>query len=125
MSGGTVATANEPRLPWDELPGYTAAFRGLARGDSGLEGYLAPIRGLEAAVAARRAAATGETLWYRMVAGGPSPRYVCLRPRASLQALLDGTREAPFPEAVTGSIVRMTVEILNFRPTMSYGVGTK
>lgn len=79
----------------------------------------------EAAVAARPAAATGETLWFRMVAGGRSPRYVCLRPRASLQALLDGTREAPFPDAVTGSIARMTVEILNFRPTMSYGVGTK
>jgi len=56
MSGGTVATANDPRLPWDQLPGYTAAFQGLARGDAGLDGYLAPIRDLAAAAAARRAA---------------------------------------------------------------------
>ena len=57
MSGGAVARAtHEARLPWDQLPGYSAAFQGLARGDAGLDGYLAPIRSLAAAAAARRAA---------------------------------------------------------------------
>src|SRR5262245_35709863 len=79
----------------------------------------------EAAVATRQAAIAGETLWYRMVAGGRSPRYVCLRPRTNLQTLLDGTHEPLLPDAANASIARMTTEILNFRPTMSYGVGTK
>jgi hypothetical protein len=79
----------------------------------------------EAAIAARQGTTTGETLWYRMVAGGRSPRYVCLRPRTNLQALLDGTREPLLTDAVATTIARMTVEILNFRPAMSYGVGTK
>jgi hypothetical protein len=82
-------------------------------------------RAFETAIAARQAATTDETLWYRMVAGGPSPRYVCLRPRASLQALLDAGREPRSPDAAAASIARMTVEVLNFRPTMSYGVVTK
>ena len=35
----------------------------------------------------------GETLWYRMVAGGTAPRYVRLRRRPSLSAILDGRDE--------------------------------
>ena len=57
-----------------------------------------------------------ETLWYRMIAGGPVPRYLRLRPRPNLSALLDDKAEQAFPDAKT------TVEILNLRPAMCYGV---
>jgi hypothetical protein len=58
----------------------------------------------------------GETLWYRMVAGGTAPRYVRLRPRANLSALLNEKLEVP------DSVARITIEILNLRPAMSYGL---
>ena len=61
-----------------------------------------------------------ETLWFRMIAGGPSPRYLRLRPCANVTAVLEG--QEPLPEKVKQLINRMTVEILTFRPAMSYGV---
>jgi hypothetical protein len=45
-------------------------------------------KSFEAAISARQSTLQGETLWYRMVAGGTSPRYVRLRPRRSLSAIL-------------------------------------
>jgi hypothetical protein len=63
-----------------------------------------------------------ETLWYRMVAGGSAPRYIRLRPRPSLSAILDARSSPPLPEAVKHLIARMTIEILNLRPNMSYGL---
>ena len=65
-----------------------------------------------------------ETLWYRMVAGGTAPRYVRLRPRPSLSALLEGRHEQALPEGVSALIAKTTVEILTLRPTMSYGLGS-
>ena len=65
---------------------------------------------------------TGETLWYRMVAGGPAPRYVRFRPRPNLATLLDGSDERALPETTTQLLATMTIEILNLRPTMSYGL---
>jgi hypothetical protein len=59
----------------------------------------------------------GETLWYRMIAGGIASRYVRLRPRANLSALLAEPRE-PFHHLA----VKTTVEILTLRPAMCYGV---
>ena len=76
----------------------------------------------EAAVSADRSRLQGETLWYRMVAGGAAPRYVRLRPRPTLSAILDGRSEQALPEKVNGLIAKTTVEILNLRPTMSYGI---
>jgi hypothetical protein len=76
----------------------------------------------EAALAAAQPALQGETLWYRMVAGGAAPRYVRLRPRASLSAILDGRREQALPDEVEHLVGRATVEILTLRPTMSYGL---
>lgn len=58
----------------------------------------------------------GETLWYRMLAGGPAPRYVRLRPRATLSALLDD--KAPLPQ----NVAKATIEILNLRRPMCYGL---
>lgn len=57
-----------------------------------------------------------------MVAGGTVPRYVRLRPRASLSAILEGTREQALPEKIHDLIAKTTIEILTLRPTMSYGL---
>jgi hypothetical protein len=76
----------------------------------------------EAALGPAQSTLSGETLWYRMVAGGAAPRYVRLRPRGSLSAILDGRSEQALPDEVNPSIARTTVEILTLRPTMSYGL---
>ena len=57
-------------------------------------------KAFEAALAAEQSTLKGETLWYRMVAGGTAPRYVRLRPRPSISALLDGRTEQALPDAV-------------------------
>jgi hypothetical protein len=79
-------------------------------------------KAFETAVSAIQSKLQGETLWYRMVAGGTAPRYVRLRPRTSLSAILEGRREQALPDDVNGLIAKTTVEILNLRPTMSYGL---
>ena len=79
-------------------------------------------RALEAALSADQSRLQGETLWYRMVAGGTAPRYVRLRPRPSLSAVLDGRSEQALPDKVSALIAKTTVEILTLRPTMSYGL---
>src|SRR5262249_822007 len=56
-------------------------------------------KAFEAALSASPSSLHGETLWYRMVAGGPAPRYVRLRPRPSLSALLEGRGEQALPDA--------------------------
>jgi hypothetical protein len=76
----------------------------------------------EAVLGAAQSGLRGETLWYRMVAGGAAPRYVRLRPRPSLAALLDGMEEQALPDGVDHLIEKTTVEILTLRPTMSYGL---
>jgi hypothetical protein len=70
----------------------------------------------EDALGAEQSTLQGETLWYRMVAGGSAPRYVRLRPRPNLAAILDLKSEIP------DSVAKTTIEILNLRPTMSYGL---
>ena len=79
-------------------------------------------KAFEAALSAGQSTLQGETLWYRMVAGGAAPRYVRLRPRPSLAAVLDGRSEQALPDEVNHLIARTTVEILNLRPTMCYGL---
>jgi hypothetical protein len=76
----------------------------------------------ETAVAAHQPKLSGETLWYRMVAGGPTPRYVRLRPCPSLVSLLGGASERRLPDEVSKLVAKETVEILNLRPNMSYGL---
>ena len=102
LSRGTGAPQPTPRVELttvDLTPGGAAAF--------------------EAALAAVQPRLPGETLWYRLVAGGPALRYVRLRPRPNLVALLDGSA-GELPEAAMGLAARMTVEILSLKPTMSY-----
>ena len=78
----------------------------------------------EVALAAQQPKLSGETLWYRMVAGGAAPRYVRLHPQPTLAAILEARNEQALPDSVSASITRMTVEILSLRPAMSYGLGT-
>ena len=76
----------------------------------------------ETALAAEQSKLQGETLWYRMVAGGSTPRYVRLRPRSSLAAILDERIDRALPEKVNGLISKMTVESLNLRSDMLVNV---
>jgi hypothetical protein len=79
-------------------------------------------KAFEAALAAEQSRLQGETLWYRMVAGGNAPRYVRLRPRASLAVILDERADLALPDKVNSFISKMTVEILNLRPNMLVNV---
>src|SRR6267142_4833025 len=79
-------------------------------------------KAFEAALSASQPALQGETLWYRMLAGGAAPRYIRLRARPSLSAVLDGRSDQALPDAVNRFIARTTVEILTLRPTMSLGL---
>jgi hypothetical protein len=78
----------------------------------------------EAALGAGQSTLQGETLWYRMVAGGAAPRYVRLRPRPSLAAILEGRSEQALPDGASHLVARTTVELLTLRPTMSLGLGS-
>jgi hypothetical protein len=81
-------------------------------------------KAFETAMSAGQSALQGETLWYRMVAGGAAPRYVRLRPRPSLSTILDGRSEQALPDGVNPLVGKTTVEILTLRPTMSLGIGS-
>lgn len=108
LSRGTGEPQPTPRLEFttvDLLPGTARAF--------------------EAALGAGQSKLTGETLWYRMVAGGPTPRYVRLRPEPGLAALLWERNEQELPDAASRLIAKATVEIWTLRPTMSLGLGAK
>jgi hypothetical protein len=75
----------------------------------------------EAALNSRQSTLRAETLWYRMVAGGAAPRYVRMRPRPNLSAILDTSREQELPDKVLDLVASTTIEILTLRPTM-YGL---
>jgi hypothetical protein len=76
----------------------------------------------EAALGAGQAKLQADTLWYRMVSGGSSPRYVRIRPVHDYAALLTGAADAALPDTVNRLVVRATIESLTLRPAMSYGV---
>jgi hypothetical protein len=76
-------------------------------------------KSFEAALGAEQPALHGETLWYRMVAGGPTPRYLRLRARATVSEILE------MSSALPKMVERATIEVLNLRPTMCYGVEKK
>lgn len=79
-------------------------------------------KAFETALAAAQSKLQGETLWYRLVVGGSTPRYVRLRPRASLASILDERADQAIPDSVGGLISKMTVETLNLRPNMLVNV---
>jgi hypothetical protein len=75
----------------------------------------------EAAIAAEQSRLQAETLWYRLVIGG-EPRYIRIRPRVSLAAILDTRAEQALPEPTVAMIATITIETLNLRPNMLVGV---
>ena len=85
---------------------------------------LAPgaAKAFETALTTVQSTLQGETLWYRLAAGGTTPRYVRLRPRPSLSAVLEARSDSGLPEAASAVTEKVTVEILTLRPTMSYGL---
>lgn len=105
LSRGTSEPQPTARLEFttvDVVPGASKAF--------------------EAALSAGQSKLQDGTLWYRMVAGGAAPRYVRLRPRPSLSAILEESSQQAVPDAVKALIAKTTIEILSLRPTMCYGV---
>ena len=72
-------------------------------------------KSFEEAVASQQSTFKDETLWYRLIAGATAPRYVRLRPRAKLSALLEERSELP-----NAPMRKATIEILNLRPAMCY-----
>ncbi len=87
-----------------------------------VEVTLGGASAFETALTAEKPKLQGETLWYRMVVGGAPPRYVRLRPRPSLAAILDERADQALPEKVNSIVVKLTVETLNLRPTMLVNV---
>lgn len=79
-------------------------------------------KAFEAALAAEKPKLQQETLWYRMIVGGATPCYVRLRPRSNLAAILDERADQALPDKVIGLVSKMTVEVLNLRPTMLVNV---
>ena len=79
----------------------------------------------EAALAGMQSALTDETLWYRLVAGGTDTRYVRLRPRPSIAAIVTSRIDPAWPQSVRALITSVRVEILTLRPAMSLGIGGK
>jgi hypothetical protein len=76
----------------------------------------------EAALAFQQLTLQKETLWYRMVVGGTVPRYVRLRPRATLGVILDEREDQALPGTSRGLVAKMTVETLNLRSNMLVNV---
>lgn len=79
-------------------------------------------KAFETALAGDQSKLQGETLWYRLVEGGTAPRYVRLRPRANLAAILNERADQALPDKVNGMISKMTVETLNLRTNMLVNV---
>jgi len=79
-------------------------------------------KAFEAALAAEQSKLQGETLWYRLLVGGNTPRYVRLRPRASLAVILDERADQALPDKVNSLVSKMTVETLNLRMNMLVNV---
>lgn len=79
-------------------------------------------KAFETAIGADQSALKGETLWFRMAAGGETPRYLRMRPMASMAAVLEASKDQALPAKVDRLVARTTVEVLSLRPTMSYNL---
>jgi hypothetical protein len=63
----------------------------------------------------------GETLWYRLVTGGPVPRYLRLRPRQKLSAATEDADDQVLAQA-SAVITRVNVELLVSQPSLTIDV---
>src|SRR5262245_16597168 len=72
----------------------------------------------EAKIKAGQPSLKEETLWYRLVTGGPVPRYLRLRPRPTLSAVTEGADDQVLAQA-TAMITRVSVELLLSQPSLT------
>ena len=79
-------------------------------------------RRFEAALVAARPRLQSETHWFRLLTGASVPRYLRLRPKKDLEALLEDRAGAALPAGTAALIESEKVEILNYRPAMSLNV---
>ena len=79
-------------------------------------------RAFEAVLAAEQPRLRGEALWYRLVVGGSTPRYVRLRPRKSLASILEERADQTLPDKVNDLVAKVSVETLILRPDMLVNV---
>jgi hypothetical protein len=77
----------------------------------------------EAKLKVGQASLKEETLWYRLVTGGATPKYLRLRPRSSVSAVMDGADDPVLAQAVA-MITRVTVELLLSNPSLTIDVAT-
>ena len=63
-----------------------------------------------------------ETLWYRLVTGGPMTRYLCLRPRTSLSTVVEGAADQALAQA-TVMATRVSMELLLSEPSLTIDAG--
>jgi len=63
-----------------------------------------------------------ETLWYRLVTGGEVPKYLRLRPRPRVSAVVNGADDQVLDQA-NAMITRVTVELLVSDPALTIDVG--
>jgi hypothetical protein len=62
-----------------------------------------------------------QTLWYRLVTGGPVPRYLRLRPRSRVSAMLKAADDGVLAQA--GSMISgASVELLVSQPSLTIDV---
>jgi hypothetical protein len=73
-------------------------------------------KAFEALIAGEKSKLRGETLWYRLVVGGNTPRYVRLRPRSGLAQILDERADQALPDKAVESISTIKTEVLKLRP---------
>src|SRR5262249_4852961 len=79
-------------------------------------------RAFEAVLAAEQPRMRGEGLGDRVVVGGVKPRYVRLRPRKSLAAILERRADQTVPDKVNDLVAKVSVEALILRPDMLVNV---
>src|SRR5262249_10539124 len=76
------------------------------------------IGAFEAKLKAGQPSLKDETLWYRLVTGGPMAKYLRLRPRTGWPAVAEGAEDQALTQA--GSIItRVGVELLILQPSLT------
>jgi hypothetical protein len=75
----------------------------------------------EAKLKAGQSSLKEETLWYRLVTGGQVPRYLRLRPRPRLSAVVEGADNQLLAQA-SSMITRVRVELLVSDPSLTIDV---
>lgn len=78
----------------------------------------------ETLIGRTQASLQSETLWFKMIAGGGSPRYLRFRSQPNIAAVLAASNTQALPVAAKDLLISVKVEVLALRPTMSFGLAT-